>query len=149
MPEAARVLRPGGRLALAWNGVDRSVDWMRALWAGGVELTSDEQTDVDQHRRRRHVVNVEPEAPARSCEPESQLFRWTRTMTKDELIGMAATYSAVITMDDGARRAHLDAMRRYLDRRRPSPTRTSSTCRCVPTAGGPPRPDEHPARSGH
>ncbi len=115
VPEAARVLRPGGRLALTWNGVDRSIDWMRALWAGGVELTSDEQTAVDQHRRRRHVVNVDAGGASPFLEPESQLFRWTRTMTKDELIGMAATYSAIITMDDDARRAHLDAMRRYLD----------------------------------
>ena len=36
-------------------------------------------------------------------------------MTKDELIALAATYSAVIVMDDEAKAAHLAGMRRYLD----------------------------------
>ena len=36
VPEVARVLRPGGRLSLVWTGPDRSVDWMRSLWAGGI-----------------------------------------------------------------------------------------------------------------
>jgi SAM-dependent methyltransferase len=33
VPEVARVLRRGGRLSLVWTGPDRSVDWMRSLWA--------------------------------------------------------------------------------------------------------------------
>ena len=115
VPEAARVLRPGGRLALTWNGVDRSVDWMRSLWAGGVELSPDEQAAVDRRRRSRHVVDVEASGPSPFLEPESRVFRWTRRMAIDDLIGMAATYSAVITMDDEARRRHLESMRRYLD----------------------------------
>jgi SAM-dependent methyltransferase len=115
VPEVARVLRPAGRLALAWNGVDRSIDWMRSLWAGGVELNPDEKATVDRHRRGRHVVNLEAGGPSPFLEPETHLFHWTRRMTKDDLVGMAATYSAVITMDDEARRQHLEAMRRYLD----------------------------------
>jgi ubiquinone/menaquinone biosynthesis C-methylase UbiE len=35
LPEVARVLRAGGSFSLLWNGVDRSVDWVRSLWAGG------------------------------------------------------------------------------------------------------------------
>jgi SAM-dependent methyltransferase len=30
--ELARVVRPGGRVALIWNARDRSVDWVDALW---------------------------------------------------------------------------------------------------------------------
>jgi SAM-dependent methyltransferase len=115
VPEAARVLRPGGRLALTWNGVDRSIDWMRSLWAGGVDLSPDDKAAIDRRRRSRHVVDLEAGGPSRFLGPETRLFHWTRRMSKDDLIGMAATYSAVITMDDEAQRRHLNAMRRYLE----------------------------------
>jgi SAM-dependent methyltransferase len=115
VPEAARVLRPGGRLALTWNGVDRSLDWMRSLWAGGVDLSPNEKAAIDRRRRSRHLVDVEAGGPSPFLQPETKLFRWTRRMAKDDLIGMAATYSAVITLEDEARRRHLESMRRYLD----------------------------------
>jgi SAM-dependent methyltransferase len=119
VPEVARVLRPGGRLSLAWTGTDRSVDWMRSLWAGGIELSSDETTGIDQRRRRRHMVNPDAGGPSPFGEPETRLFRWSRLMTKDDLVALAATYSAVITMADEERRAHLDAMMRYLNTHEP------------------------------
>ena len=40
-------------------------------------------------------------------------------MTKDDLVALAATYSVVITMEDDARRRHLDAMTRFLDAHEP------------------------------
>ena len=36
-------------------------------------------------------------------------------MTKADLVALSATYSAVITMDEDARRQHLEAMTRFLD----------------------------------
>jgi SAM-dependent methyltransferase len=115
VPEVARVLRPHGRLSLAWTGTDRSVDWMRSLWAGGIEMDSEEKEAIDSGRRRRHRVNMEAAGPSPFGEPETRLFRWTRAMSKGDLVALAATYSGVIVMDDDARRQHLDAMMRYLD----------------------------------
>jgi SAM-dependent methyltransferase len=114
IPEVARVLRPGGRLALVWNGTNRTVDWMRNLWAGGVELDPEDTSRTDQRRRRRVQVD---ELTLREwfIDPETKLFTWSRTMTKDDLIALAATYSAVIVMEDEAKAAHLAGMRRYLD----------------------------------
>ena len=119
VPEVARVLHAGGRLSLVWSGPNRSVDWMRELWAGGIVLMPEEQASIDERRRGRHVVNVGApgEGPFRT--PETHLFTWTRTMTADDLIALSTTYSAVITMDDDERRRHLDAMRLYLDTHAP------------------------------
>jgi SAM-dependent methyltransferase len=119
VPEVARVLRPGGRLALVWNGPNRSVDWMRSLWAGGIELGESERASLDEGRRRRHVVNVGQPSEGPFLAPETRLFTWTRPMSKEDLVALAATYSAVITMEEGERRRHLDAMRRYLDTHEP------------------------------
>jgi SAM-dependent methyltransferase len=115
VPEVARVLRPRGRLSLVWNGPDRSIDWMRELWAGGVALGADERASIDQHRRRRHVVNVDIGDESPFLEPETTIFRWTRPMTKHDLVALSATYSSVITMEEDERRRHLAAMERYLD----------------------------------
>ena len=115
VPEVARVLRPRGRLSLVWSGPDRSVDWMRSLWAGGIVFSPEEKAGVDARRRTRHAVNVDVNGESPFGEPETALFKWTRPMDKADLVALAATYSAVITMDDEARREHLDAMRRFLD----------------------------------
>jgi SAM-dependent methyltransferase len=115
VPEVARVLRPEGRLSLVWSGPDRTIDWMRALWAGGVVFNPEDKSNEDARRRRRHLVNVEIVGASPFGEPETTLFRWTRPMTRHDLVALAATYSAVINMDEAARRQHLDAMTRYLD----------------------------------
>ena len=84
VPEVARVLRASGRLSLVWSGPDRSVDWMRSLWAGGIIFSPEEQADVDARRRRRHAVNVDIDVGGHRpfLEPETALFRWHRPMTK-------------------------------------------------------------------
>jgi SAM-dependent methyltransferase len=115
VPEVARVLRPGGRLSLVWSGPDRSVDWMRSLWAGGIVFSPEDKADVDARRRRRHRVNIDSRGGSPFLEPETALFRWSRLMTKGDLVALATTYSSVITMDEPARRQHLDAMADYLD----------------------------------
>ncbi len=117
VPEVARVLRPHGRLSLVWSGPDRSVDWMRSLWAGGIIFSPEERVDEDSRRRRRHLVNVDVGGDSPFLEPETALFRWTRPMAKADLVGLAATYSRVITMEEEARTRHLDAMTRFLDSR--------------------------------
>jgi SAM-dependent methyltransferase len=115
VPEVARVLRPGGRLALVWNGPDRSVGWMRSLWAGGIVFSPEEEDALDQRRRRRHVVNMDAGGPSPFHPSETSLFRWTKPMTREDLVALSATYSVIITMDDAAREQHLDSMRRFLD----------------------------------
>ncbi len=115
VPEVARILRPDGRLSLVWSGPDRSIDWMRSLWAGGIIFSPEERAAEDSSRRRRHLVDVDVGGGSPFLEPETALFRWTRPMAKADLVGLAATYSRVITMEEDARTRHLDAMTRFLD----------------------------------
>jgi SAM-dependent methyltransferase len=115
IPEVARVLHPGGQLSLLWTGPNRSVDWMRSLWAGGIIFNPGETSDEDGRRKRRHVVSVDAGGPSPFLQPETKVFTWTRTMSKTDLVALSATYSAVITMDEDTRRAHLEAMTRFLD----------------------------------
>jgi len=115
VPEVARVLRPGGRLALAWTGTDRTVEWMRTLWSGGVVRSPEEQAQLDARRRKRYEVHLDAGGGNDFLEPETALFRWTEAMTKADLVALAGTYSAVIALDDAARRRHLEAMAAYLE----------------------------------
>jgi SAM-dependent methyltransferase len=113
LPEVARVLRPEGTFGLLWSGPDRTVAWMRSLWAGGKQL-SNEQIEAEESRRReRHVVHLGPEAPFSAA--ERRHVRWTLPMTRDELVGMATTFSVVITMGAPERQRHRQAMWAFLD----------------------------------
>ena len=70
---------------------------------------------MDERRRRRHVVNVDVGGVSPFLDPETKLFRWTTPMTKSDLVALSTTYSAVITMEEDARRRHLEAMATFLD----------------------------------
>ncbi|HEX3795295.1 MAG TPA: class I SAM-dependent methyltransferase [Acidimicrobiales bacterium] len=113
-PEVARVLRPGGTLALLWSGPDRTVDWMRTLWAGGTTPTTEAQRDLVEHRSERHVVNLPGDGTF--TEPQTTVLHWTRPMTKDDFIGLIGTYSAFITMDEDTWHQHRAGLADALDR---------------------------------
>jgi ubiquinone/menaquinone biosynthesis C-methylase UbiE len=112
IPEVARILRPGGSLCLSWNGPDRSVDWVRQLWAGGEMPSTEESEATDSRRRERHTVDLGADSPFE--EPEHRLIRWNLSMPKDDLVGLAGTYSAVIALGPAGRQEWLRMLTGFL-----------------------------------
>jgi SAM-dependent methyltransferase len=90
--EAARVLRPGGSLGLVWNVRDSGVDWVREL--GLIMLGSAAERMIDDDA----VVVAPPFRPL-----ERRDLRWTRPMTADQLVAIAASRSSVIALPDAER----------------------------------------------
>jgi SAM-dependent methyltransferase len=89
VPEVARVLRPGGVLGVVWNGPMRRVDWVSQL------LGRDGPTATDRSGPRRELI-IPDLLPF--SEPESRVIEWSLPRTPSELIGLAGTYSRVITL---------------------------------------------------
>ncbi|MDT0459265.1 methyltransferase domain-containing protein [Streptomyces sp. DSM 41527] len=108
VPEAVRVLRPGGRLGLVWNSRDVSVPWVaeldRILRDCAAAPTEDRQVDC---------VGV-PFGPV-----ERQNFRWNHPMTAGEVMDMVASRSYVITLEPATREELLGRVHALLDSQRP------------------------------
>lgn len=88
VPEMARVTRPGGVLGVVWSGPDRRVPWVG-------ELLGTRHTPADERARRRRELSIPPGAPF--GEPERRVIDWSLPRTPSELVGLAGTYSVVIT----------------------------------------------------
>jgi SAM-dependent methyltransferase len=114
VPEVARVLRPGGALCLLWSGPDRSVEWLRTMWAGGVD--HDEATMAAQDARRRDRFAVHLGTDGQFDGPTRRVFDWNVTMRPPDLVGLTGTYSAMIGLEPAARQERLAAMARFLER---------------------------------
>jgi SAM-dependent methyltransferase len=88
--EVARVLRPGGVLGVIWNGADRSVEWVAEL------LGTRDPSPGNVRGRDRHRFVLPSGAPFEDV--EGTTIKWTRPMSQQELVGLARTYSSMITM---------------------------------------------------
>jgi SAM-dependent methyltransferase len=92
VPEAARVLRAGGRLGVIWSSPDREQDWVVRLWS----MMRPDGPALGRERKRRQLrlpAGV-PFAPAHG----PLAVRFARRFTKAQMLGLAGTYSGVITL---------------------------------------------------
>jgi SAM-dependent methyltransferase len=98
--EVARVLRPGGVLGLLWSGPDRTEGWLaNLLTASRGEAPVNELAARSRQRRQR--VNLPAHLPF--AEPETQVLRWSLSVTPEQIIGLARTYSGFIVLPEAER----------------------------------------------
>lgn len=93
LPEIARVLRPGGVLALAWNTYDESIPWVRRL----KRLLSPDQADKDDER------SMPLKATPYFGFVEERQFRFWQTHTAATLADLTRSVSHVATMSESGR----------------------------------------------
>lgn len=91
LAEIARVLRPGGVLALVWNARDEGIPWVRRL--GSIIGSSDNRLDL-----------VDPVVESAYFGPvEQQEFRFWQTLRRDDLFDLVRSRSYVALLDDAER----------------------------------------------
>ncbi|MFI0720721.1 class I SAM-dependent methyltransferase [Streptomyces sp. NPDC021224] len=107
VPEIARVLRPGGRLGIVWNGVDRDVEWVDR-WTGALGRSGGGQAPGGRSERRGEMLRAALEhADSPFDAPEHAVFTTTRRTTPVEAAALLGTYSRVILLPEEDRRALL------------------------------------------
>ena len=133
--EAARALRDGGHLGILITGLDPEDSWASELWdrlepgPSWTGTVARVRRMAGGARRRAHRRTPEPVLGAAAgawFEPEqgAHEVRFTRRLTRAELVGWAGTYSGLLTRPPAERRARLDDVAAAFDARRgtsPSP----------------------------
>jgi SAM-dependent methyltransferase len=104
-PEIARVLRPGGVLAVLWNGDDDTVEWVRGYQRA---LHPDELARVGTT-----PTDARPHDPAFGA-TETRRFANPVPTTIDGFVETIATHSWALIADPRDRDASLARMRAYL-----------------------------------
>ncbi|TDE00522.1 class I SAM-dependent methyltransferase [Jiangella asiatica] len=89
LPEIARVLRPGGWLALAWNVADATTAWVEELWQ---IVNPDEPRTVER-----------PDIGAPFGEPETHTFPHSQRLDRAGLVGLVASRSYVAVREPAER----------------------------------------------
>ncbi|TWX37060.1 class I SAM-dependent methyltransferase [Frigoribacterium sp. ACAM 257] len=103
VPEVARVLRPGGTLALLWNIRDETVPWL-------AELSQVMHSPAERDMSSDAPAVGEPFAPI-----ERRDFPWVHELGRDELLAMIASRSYVITLSEDDRAQVLRDVGQLLD----------------------------------
>ncbi|RFA10928.1 hypothetical protein B7R54_18225 [Subtercola boreus] len=101
--EAARVLKPGGTLALVWNIRDESVDWVSRL-TGIIEPSAAEQYD-----------SVTPPVSKPLTTVSHADFFWDNPLRREQLLAMVTSRSYIIALAPDARAEVVRAVEQLLD----------------------------------
>lgn len=91
LPEIARVLRPGGSIALVWNERDERIPWVRRL--GDILGSQEQETDPTQSLLGSHLFGY----------VEHERFRVWQDLDRDLLRDLATSRSNIAVLDEAER----------------------------------------------
>lgn len=103
LPEIARVLKPGGVLAVVWNHRDARIPWVRRL--GELIGTHDQLSDPTEVLAESGLF--EP--------PAAKDFKNWQDINRDILVDLVVSRSNVSTLGQAAQDAKLDEVRAFYD----------------------------------
>jgi SAM-dependent methyltransferase len=104
--EFARVLRPGGHLAILWNFRDESVDWVAEL----SKLIGREGAEKEKE------PSYEPLPPTAPFKPSAhRTFRFEQPLDRHLLVGLVKSRSYVATLPERKRNSVLNEVFRLCD----------------------------------
>jgi SAM-dependent methyltransferase len=103
LPEIARVLRPGGTLAIVWNIGDLKVPWVRKVF-GLIGLSESDDVGKDP------VRDSDLFAPS-----EQQIVRHWQKLDREGLLGFCRSNSMVATRPESEQRALLEEVGKIYD----------------------------------
>ena len=104
IPEMARVLKPGGHVALVWNFFDQRIPWVRKL----VDVVGEHSASSGSS----HEALAESDLFG---EVEAEKFALWQDVTRDTLVDIIASRSYVASLPAAEREAKLDAVRALYD----------------------------------
>ncbi|MFN8025228.1 MAG: class I SAM-dependent methyltransferase [Acidimicrobiia bacterium] len=107
--EFARVLQPGGRIALFWNTRDRSLPWTDRLWGMVAETEHDAPWGDAEHWHTTALVDTPHFGPRHNA-----TFHHEQLLTPDEIVARVQSVSHVAVLPEAERAALLDRVRELL-----------------------------------
>ncbi|MEV5989661.1 methyltransferase domain-containing protein [Streptomyces sp. NPDC052051] len=112
VPEALRVLRPGGALALWWNMTAHDVPWLAEQDERVRRYVGDKQS------RQKDAEGIRPEhafaGAAETLAPTHRLIRWSRTVPVDTHLANIGSHSVFLVLGEEKANAFLAEERDHL-----------------------------------
>ena len=103
LAEVARVLKPGGHLALVWNSRDERIPWVRRL--GDILGRQESNTSSAQHLVHSDLFGF----------MEETSFKHWQEVNRETVLDLARSRSSFAAMDEAGREAHLAELLAFYD----------------------------------
>ncbi|QNP70988.1 class I SAM-dependent methyltransferase [Streptomyces roseirectus] len=109
VPEAVRVLRPGGALALWWNTTPYDVPWLKAQ-----ALRMGRHFGIDVAQEKNHVSRTDLADPTGTLAFTHRTVRWSRRVPVDTHLANIGSHSMFLVDTEERTTAFLTAERAHL-----------------------------------